>query len=100
MDRHVRVRVVCGIKMSGHREIRPPLEDRAPVLDKTVSQSAAGLPYVQMATSGAPDTVYHPSRLAGEVVSHLKGLAGASDGGEGRSVGACVALFAYTGISA
>ena len=33
-------------------------------------------------------------------MSHLKGLSGASDGGEGRSVGACVALFAYAAIRA
>ena len=67
---------------------------------ETVSQSAAGLPNVQMATSGALDTVYHPSRLAGEVVPHLKGQSGASDGGEGRSVGAGVALLLFSGISA
>ena len=67
---------------------------------ETVSQFATCLPYAQMATLRAPDTVYHPSRLAGEVVPHLKGLSGASDGGEGRSVGARVALLAFAGLSA
>eukprot|EP00061_Rhincodon_typus_P017171 g45746.t1 len=81
-DGHVVREVEGGIKKDGNRKILLFDMCRAQVLCEPFPKSAFGLPNIGETTSGATDAIDKVGIHAGESLSNLEGLFGASDGDE------------------
>eukprot|EP00061_Rhincodon_typus_P001500 g14970.t1 len=85
-DGHVTQGMGGGVEMVCNWKMLSLVVNRVQTLYKAVSEPLLGLTDVEEATSEAADTIDHIDRCAGELLSDVKDLFGAWDGGEGGGV--------------